>query len=474
MALSGMTGITPSPAVHDGLVGPAMTSGDLRAMGIPGLGIRDTEEERLRRIEKVVRMLRTRVAGRGICREGIERLSRLTGYDYLPSGNTLSLAGKQVSIDVVFDAAEADKVTDVILDFPISTVEQATAVLKRDLIMSQSDREMGYWKDAEGFKDNLERLRQLDRLSEEVNCFEAVEGLYESLRRVWRGEKERFKGQGHLQRLCKGSVGRPIIHKGRKLGLGLEYWVEKRRILEAQEGRAEKDAMEVDEQHEQGGEDEEAKIWTAFIECDIGYPPIRVSKDWVSNEVFKSSGAQESASFPADESQGTAIDWLEPPETLITPSALNANSDAMALDSNFLGVPKNPDVCFVAKFQPPVVVPMSVASLIYEQVGILMPQNSIHINTYDGLLFASESLSTSVKAETPGAVVEDPSAPKQIHQSKAIIVFDDEGHPVEKKQTYSLYLQKQELGRVLTEIPFSHPRQLTSALSVSYHSRQSN
>lgn len=80
LALGGYSGISPSPAGQDGLVGPGMSENDIQALGMQGLKLgtaRDSDEERRRHVEEVVQLLRTRVVGRGVCREGVERLAQL-------------------------------------------------------------------------------------------------------------------------------------------------------------------------------------------------------------------------------------------------------------------------------------------------------------------------------------------------------------------------------------------------------------
>ncbi|KAJ9310777.1 hypothetical protein DTO271D3_8952 [Paecilomyces variotii] len=468
LALGGYTGISPSPAAQDALIGSHMHENDIHALGMQGLGLggaRDNDEERRKHIEEVVQLLRTRVAGRGVCREGIERIGQLEGFESIWQDNNLSIAGNSVDLEIEFYPGQ-DSVKDVSLSYATPEAQEsvrrdeATAVLKRDLMQSDEERQQGIWKRLDGFYGNLERLARLDRLSQEVNCFEATEALYESLRTIWEEEKKHPRWTPTYEHLCKGWVGRPSLHKGRRFGLGLEYWVEQHRALDAKQRKRSQDSMVVDQVGGQEMDEQpisEDAIWSVTIECEEGYPSLRVSKDWVGSDVLTSvdTGGRESTDSQA-ESSIMLVNWAEPPPTLTSSAA--ANADSMALDSGMLGS-QTPNRRFVAKLEPAVNVPILAASDIYRHLGLQLPQE-FKMVTYDALLLpswtASSEASTSDEVHRPGG--------KRLR--KSVVTFDSEGKQVNKQHSYAFQAFETVAGRTLRDLPFSHPRQLADIFPI--------
>lgn len=82
------------------------------------------------------------------------------------------------------------------------------------------------------FSSNLERLSKLDKLSSthSINCFTAITGLYESLRRLFEHEKTTMDNN-ETEIICKGN-GRPSMHFNGKVGLSIEYWKPRRKLSE--------------------------------------------------------------------------------------------------------------------------------------------------------------------------------------------------------------------------------------------------
>lgn len=147
LALGGYGGISPSPAGHDALVVPSMNEHDIQALGMQGIKLgsaRDNDEERKRHIEDVVQLLRTRISGRSVCREGIERLVQLEGFESIWQEDNINIAGNFVDLEIEFHRGQ-NVVKDVSLSYatPDATDgerrEEATAVLKRDLVQNPGD-----------------------------------------------------------------------------------------------------------------------------------------------------------------------------------------------------------------------------------------------------------------------------------------------------------------------------------------------
>ena len=468
LALGGYTGISPSPATHDALVASGINDHDIHALGMQGLKLgsaRDSDEERRRHIEDVVQLLRTRVAGRGVCREGIERLGQLEGFESIWQEDNLSIAGNFVDLEIEFHPGK-NSVKDVSLKYatPEATEgerrEEATAVLRRDLLQSPDEIERGSWKTLEGFYENLRWLAKLDRLSQEANCFEAIEGLYESLSRVWNEESKLPKLSGNYEHLCNGWVGRPCLHRGGRIGVSLDYWVDQAKMLDAKQKRISPDAMALDNPDNESDYDQH-EMWSVMIECEEGYPSLRVSKDWVNPEALVASNTEDMSTSNADSSPGIPmVNWADPPPTL---SSENQNNpDAMALDSSMLGSTSTPNRRFVAKIEPPIDVPILAASDIYRHFDLQLPQE-FKMVTYDGLLVPGWSSDSSMEAMGFGAESFQPDRRKR---RASVQSYDTEGKSCKKQHSYTFQAFESVAGRTIRELPFAHPRQLADVLPV--------
>jgi hypothetical protein len=460
LALGGYTGISPSPAVHDGLVGTGMNENDIQNLGMQGikLGVaRDNDQEQRHRIEEVVQLLRARVSGRGISRESVERLSRLEGFESIWQDDNLNIAGNFVDLEIEFYAGQ-DVVKDVSLRYATPEYtegvrrEEATAVLKRNLAQSPEDAECGKWRSLQEFHENLRWLANLDKLSQEVNCFEALENLEENFKRIWVEESKNGKHGGVYQHLCTGVLGRPTMHRGSRIGLGLQYWVEQAKVLDAKQSFPSPDAMEIDAQSDQDTKSEledQDRSWAVMIECEEGYPSLRISKEWIGTEVFTAGESTES--FPSNGAAGS-VNWLDPPQTM---RLTHGNHDPMALDSSMLES-SPPNRRFVGKLEPALDVPILAASEIYRHLGMQLPQEFKMI-TYDALLVPDSSQLAT------------PDSSPQIGRRKrrmSVLGVDQKGEQYTKQHNYTFQSFESITGRTIRDLPFSHPRQLADILPV--------
>lgn len=428
------------------------------AGGGGGGAARDGEEERRRHVEEVVQILRPRVVGRGVCREGVERLARLEGFESIWQEDNINIAGNFVDLEVEFYSGGGNTVRDVNLRYatPGATEgerrEEATAVLVRDLVQPPGEGERGFWKSLGGFYENLRWLAKLDRLSQEVNCFEAIEGLYECLKRVWDEEGKVSKSSGVYERLCNGWIGRPRMHKRGRIGLSLDYWVDQARVLDAKQ-KTSPDAMAVDQPSQVSNEEEQLKMWGVLIECEEGYPSLRVSREWVGSEVLTSGNPNQESNESADASV-SVVNWADPPPTSVN----DRDANAMEIDTDMMG--PSPNRRFVAKVDPPLDVPILAASEIYRQLGVQLPQD-FKMVTYDGLL---------VPGWCPGMETGGGEGPPQLGRRKrkmSVDAFDVEGKPCRKQHSYTFQTFESVAGRTMRDIPFSHPRQLVDIFPVS-------
>ncbi|KAI9830809.1 MAG: hypothetical protein M1838_005778 [Thelocarpon superellum] len=126
----------------------------------------------------------------------------------------------------------------------------------------------------------------------------------------------------------------------------------------------------------------------------------------------------------------------------------------MAVDSGAGSIGKLPDVRFIARLEPPVVVPLPVAYELYASVGIEIPQESLRATTFDDLLLQGYGTSAA-----EGDI-------RAIHQRRALTVPNEHDDLAVREHEYTLYVEKQDYGRVIEEIPFAHPRQLIAVLPI--------
>ena len=322
------------------------------------------------------------------------------------------------------------------------------------------------------FSDNLERLFKLDKLSvlPGLNCFEAISGVYTSLKRIFECEKRKLReariengymddgirGEEVLDRevMCKKS-GRPRMHAGRRVGLRLDYWMERRHVHSkgyktAPGATADPSATGVGPASDSESGDGQ-QIWSAIIECESSpaelYSSVRVSDNWVSE---KAVGSQSQDDLFGSSAEPT-IEWLDPGPTYLP------QGDSMDIGNAPESLGKPPDVRFVARLEPPVVLPLDAAVSIYGAVGAAIPEHSIMPTTYDGLLLPTE----------PSEDQRPLGEPRELSKERTLYVRDENGDMVERRHGYNLYVEKRAFGRLVEEIPFSHPRQLIDILPVS-------
>lgn len=462
---------------------PAGMGADLGGMaeGIGGnlaLTARDQEDERRRRIETIVDMVARRW-GR-VSQEGVERCARRVGFECLweegsDAKRTLSIAGQGVLIDVEFTS---EHVQHVGFSFPTSSEEAMRAapegaeVLKKDL--------QGHGKAyvmLDRFVTNLERLATMDRLGVGgVSSFDAVDGIGGCLRSVFGWElqklhKERGGQDGALDAetavMCTGS-GRPQMHSRGRMGLSLQYWTERRFVGRRRQHHHHRAGMEmdVDGPSPTPRRKREPVVYSALIDCEACssdlYPPIRVSSAWVSDAVGKPPDVLNALSVFPNESP---IDWQEPLPTLVSSDAdANATMDQMSIDGvTLLAAGKSPNVRFVARLDPPVIVPLQVALAIYDSVGAPIAQESITPTTFEALLFPGANAPTTTPSLT--SLTPSPTQPQPRHTvEQTIIAYDARGCSFPSKHKYTLFNPTQSFARLIDHIPFSHPRQIIAIL----------
>jgi len=108
---------------------------------------------------------------------------------------------------------------------------------------------------------------------------------------------------------------------------------------------------------------------------------------------------------------------------------------------------------FVAKFDPPVIVPYSIAVQIYTRAGAQIDMHTA--TTFDGLMFP----------HGPKEMFEAGEA-RTIKQRVEVPIFSKDGKKTTQIHKNTLWMEKIDYGRVLTELPFGHPSQLVDILPV--------
>jgi hypothetical protein len=331
------------------------------------------------------------------------------------------------------------------------------------------------------FKESLEKLLTLDKLGSTqnggVSCYNAIAGIYTSLRKLFEHEKqaelakrapdERYRTyKAEREVLCKKS-GRPRLNGGSCLGLSMEYWMDRRlSIPKSTPVRSEKGKEKMDTGAQQPTfypEDEATgtnKMYSLTIECESSpstlYTPIRISNDWISEDIER----------PADVNDANAslenilsvnplptINWLEPKPTYL--EASTEGDDAMNLDS---AAGRLPNIRFVAKFRPPLVVPYTVHVELHQAMGI-EPSQDFRPTTFVGLALRPGEVDPGMNGTTGESTHE-------IRSSRMVLAKDVEGKETDRQHDMSLYVAKFECSRTLESLPFSHPKQLVEILPI--------
>lgn len=353
-----------------------------------------------------------------------------------------------------------------------------TSILTRALQPLPSQSKMNIT--LERFAENLEKLVTLDKLGSPqhggVSCYNAIAGVYTSLRKLFEHEKkmalalieEDAPDRSHKAErevLCKKS-GRPRPNTGDRLGLNLEYWMDRRHIIpkpriKASSSEKGKEKIEVDspEQSEYPEDIDDLKtnrVYSLTLECEASpstlYTPIRVSDDWISDAIEK----------PTDENSldnilmnTPSIDWQDPKPTFLEPPASTGEDDTMNLDT---APGRLPNIRFVAKFNPPLVVPLTTYVSLYQSVGIEPPQDFLS-TTFVGLALRPKELDPGMTG-TAGALTHE------IRSTKSALFRDEHGNERDRTHNLSLYVPKMEYSRRLESLPFAHPKQLVEVLPI--------
>lgn len=360
------------------------------------------------------------------------------------------IAGHGLQLDIILDNNIVEGVT---LAFPESEspivakhVDRAGQILLRDLQLLPDQSPLT--KKMDEFAANLERLATLDKLSifPGLDCQEAVAGIFESLERLYNWELARVKEDpamaGKPDVLLERTVqcsrsGRPAMHARDQVGLSLDYWAE-RRLVPPKTPATETYCANAEQ------------IWSIIVGCrpldGELYPPIRISEDWISQKVEKTDPVPTDLLEP---SNGPLLDWLEPAPTVLPPASDN-KAVAVEVVQPDGTTQRYPNVKFVATLNPPVIVPQAVCNALYNLSGAQPPPMMLPSYTFDGISFPI------VDGQN-----HDASELRTISCERDVFVL---GAPQRRRHENTLFVYKPVYGQTISELPFSHPRQLVAML----------
>ena len=402
---------------------------------------RNEEDDRRLRMHKILKSI-GRPTGR-VSEDSIARLSRRLGLtndidvekltpmelERVVGNRSNHIGGNKILVEVALKAQVPERV-EVTFDTENEGLETLAApageILLRDL---RATDDGGVTSNLDRFATNLEYLARIDRLSSnQLNCFEALSGVYSSLRRSYIEERKTY-GEAEIVRRRSG---KPTAHEGRKLGISTEYWRPATHVTASESADT---IMHNDDSHSNPPiEDVEEKgVYRLLLEVEPSsaalYPPLRVSDHWLD---LQTTGMPDS------------IPWQEPPPTYTSSPANSSIIDAMAIDT---GIPLLPDVRFVARLSPPVILPWQIASSILQSCGVSVPQIFVAPPSWLSLLTG--------QAAGPYTAVQQVLSPGH----------DGENGDVVHHYTFDA-AKPQDWAYKLTDLPFSHPRQLVEALPV--------
>lgn len=446
MATLGPTGLTPLGAGPDGL-GISTNGHDPPGRG--GLPAVTPEVERFQRAHWVANLLKARVAGRGVTREGVERIAQLQGFNTLWDDNNLTIAGNAVDLELNFETLSRDVVKDVSLKLSTSENEEpelqegGTKILKQNLSWSHSDDRSLPWTSLSSFETNLHYLHEIDQIDDGAPCFSAVNSLYHSFKQIWDVEKQKLNWhatQGHLRR---GAIGRPSLDRGPKLGLSLDYWARKQ-DLESDAGDDETPIKSQD-------------LYTAQISCESDTNPTLLPRNWVSDQVL--SEQTQAASILEADSDTLMPEWQDP-----TSDGGDSNdparpaSDDVAMEKSGHSLPSMLHMHFVCSLFPQVYLPLNAAA------GLNLGFAMLDLNQESTVTYqkALQDHFNRGRSNIPEDKAEE-RWPRDIPRANP---KDDSGF---RRHSYALHSAQN--GAALwcfgvSTLKFTHPRQLAAAFPV--------
>lgn len=407
---------------------------------------RNEDEERrgkMRRILKKIGRPRGRISEEGICRVGrrVGFANDIDGEDLKEMerlgkvGNrAVTIAGETVFVEVDMKNHVPREVTTG-LQLKGDNLSDMAAKAGEVLFASLKDTD-----NLAAFAKGVDWIAKIDRLGAgKVNGFEALGGIYGSLRRLFDEEIRLAEESGtagsdraEMLVMCKKS-GKPVQHERGALGISLDYWQESRAALSRNANGTE---MDIDSNGSHAATTTTSpSLHSLHIDLERCppemYTPIRIAFDWLPEKLTIDPNAP--------------IPWQDPDATFLS----SAGHDDTMADNDLPSEQQKllPSLRFLARLDPPVVLPWQTATTLLTTFGAVMPQPFPTPPLLQQLLIPASVLG-SVGNET--------------HKT----VFVQRGPEVETEteHVYRLHVAKAEYGYKLDDLPFAHPRQLVENL----------
>ncbi|OAQ74844.1 mediator complex, subunit Med1 [Purpureocillium lilacinum] len=412
-----------------------------------------TEDDKLKRLDTILKI----IDKKGLVSEaGLERLAQQIGLELLSEEQTtsdgrktrtLAIAGSAIALDIVLDNNIVQS-TSLAYHGSASAVSEhmddAAQILLRDLQLLPNQSPLT--KTLESFGSNFGRLATLDKLSivPGLDCHEALSGIYVSLERLYNWDLSKLREQASMAGKSDSYLanmvmctrhGRPVMHSRGKVGLALQYW----RQLHLAPPASDATSAFAEEQE---------KVWSLMLGCapieGIGLPPVRVSDNWISKAIVNDEPSLDPSSIP--------LDWQEP-ENISLPQSEENKDAGMEMLHPDLSTTRVPRVMFTVTFDPPVVLPQNDWARLWICANLDAPHmemtSRLTIPTFDSLLFP-----------LPGGVKFDPSEVRTLSRRREVSVYSRDGTASTRVHKNMLYIYKPIYAQSVSEMPFSHPRQL--------------
>jgi hypothetical protein len=406
---------------------------------------RNEDEERrgkMRRILKKIGRPRGRISEEGICRVGrrVGFANDIDGEDHKEMermgkvGNrAVTIAGETVFVEVEMKSHVPREVS---VGLQLNGESLSEMAAKAGEVLFDSLKGTDSLAD---FAKGVDWIAKIDRLGAgKINGFEALGGIYETLRVLYNEEVRLAEESGTAERgnaevlaMCKRS-GKPVQHERGGLGISLDYWQENR-VASLRNGN------DVDMDVHSSGSTAKTSTPSGLhcIHIDLErcppemYTPIRISSGWLPEKLTVDTTVP--------------IPWQEPDATFLSsagPDDSMAGNDLPNDQQKLL-----PSLRFLAKLDPPVILPWQTATALLTTFGAVMPQPFPTPPLLQQLLVPAFMLG-SVGSET----------------HKTVLVQRGPVAETEAKHVYRMHVAKAEYGYRLDELPFAHPRQLVENL----------
>lgn len=437
IASIGNTGLTPMATGQDGL---GITTGITpQAVRDVSLLSRNPEVEKIHRLEQVARLLKTKTAGHGVTRDGVEGLAQIQGFTILWDEDNLTIAGNSVDLEITFDSFDRDRVREVQLRLNFEGQEEpqlqknASEVLKSHLMTADTSSFVGPWKSLQEFSHDLKYLSEMDYTDSTANCFEIMTGLYESFSNIWQEENQRLDGCRELKLTCRGNVGRPTMDAENRLGMTTEFWINKHIYKDSKNGIREP----INEQE---------GLWIAAFACEKGTPGMIANRNWLGAEPLQPTAIEKDESHDMQIAKPNWSDF----KGHIEPSK---DADDMMLDGTSNMISETLDLVFSCQLDTHVLIPINVISEL-NNVYHMIHVDQRKALTYQQALF-NEMESVSVQEWSPNT-----------RWSRDLSFFDKNDRPDPKRYSFSLFANGVPWSYPVSELRFSHPKQFAEAIPV--------